>query len=49
MVFMMFRRGGCCGNGQSSHNDFDKERHRGGCCGGEHTNHLKHEDKEKNS
>lgn len=39
----MFRRGGCCGSGHSSHNDSHKENHRGSCCGGGHVDHKLNE------
>lgn len=48
MAYMMFRRGGCCGGGHSSHGRQD-DSHGGGCCGGGHKNHMNHQKHEEHS
>lgn len=42
MVYMMFRRGGCCGghgHGGSNHSHDSKGHSGGSCCGGHSVNH----------
>lgn len=44
MAYMMFRGGGCCGGGHSSHSG-QHDSYGGGCCGNghkDHSNHKKH-------
>lgn len=48
MSYMMFRGGGCCGGGHSSHGRQDAS-HGGGCCGGGHKNHMNHQKHEEYS